>query len=158
MQRVGENFPRQAGLDESTLVKHAYSVGNVLDHAQIVRNEKVGAIRFGLNVFHEVDDLRLNRHVKRGNALVRNDEFRIHDESSGNADALTLTARKLLRITFGVRRRQSDFAQDRPDQCFAFRRVRIKAVNIKPLGDLTAAYSSYAGRGTGSRSPATVGR
>ncbi len=65
-----------------------------------------------LQILEQVDDLRLNRHVERGDRLVANDEFRIHRESARDADALALAAGKFVRIPVGVIRLKADEAQE----------------------------------------------
>ena len=60
MARIVENLLGGARLDEITFMKDADPIRNVFDHAQVVGDEQIGAARFVLNVFHEVDDLRLD--------------------------------------------------------------------------------------------------
>ena len=57
---IGKNFSRRAGLNQVAFVQDADSVRNIFHHAQIVRDKKIRAFRFVLNVLHEVDDLRLD--------------------------------------------------------------------------------------------------
>lgn len=42
----------------------------------------------------EVQDLGLNRHVKRGDGLVAHDDLRVEREGASDVDALTLAARR----------------------------------------------------------------
>ena len=69
----------------------------MLDHRQIVRDEQISQAHFGLQIFEQVDDLRLNRHIKGRHRFVTHDQFGRHGQSTGNADALALAARKLVR-------------------------------------------------------------
>jgi len=136
--RIGKNFLRRARLNQIAQMQHADSVGNVLDHAQIVGNEQIRATGLGLNVLHQVDDLRLNRNVERGNTFVGDYEFRLHDQGAGNSDALTLTARKLMRISFGVSGRQSDLFEHLADNPIAFFARGVKPVDVEPFADYVA--------------------
>src|SRR6185369_7415512 len=70
-------------------------------------NDDVSQAKFGLQVLQQVDDLRLYRNVERRDRLVRNDHLRVERERTGYADALTLTAGKLMGITVVVLRVES---------------------------------------------------
>ena len=50
---------------------------------------------------HQVEDLRLDRDVERRDGLVGDDQLRIERERAGEADALALPARELVRIEAG---------------------------------------------------------
>ena len=56
----------------------------------------------------QIDYLRLNRHIERRDRLVRDYQVGVHDYRPRDADTLTLTARKLVRITARVLAHQSD--------------------------------------------------
>ncbi len=45
------------------------------------------------------DDLRLNRHVKRGDRLIADNQLWLKDQRPRDADTLTLTAGELVRIS-----------------------------------------------------------
>ena len=109
VERVCKNLLSVGSLDEIALVQDADTVGNVFDHAQIVRDKKASTLGFFLNILEQIDDLRLNRNVKGGNAFVGDNELRFHDKGAGNPDTLTLTAAELLRITLRLRGTQPDF-------------------------------------------------
>ncbi len=78
---------------------------------KIVRDEKIRQAELLLQIFEQIDDLRLNGDVERRDRLVANDEFRINGERACDADALALAAGKLVRITVGVIRLQPDQTQ-----------------------------------------------
>ena len=63
-----------------------------------MRDEEEGQVELRLQVFHQVDDLRLDGDVEGRDRLVGNDEARVEDERAGDADALALAARELVRI------------------------------------------------------------
>ena len=58
-------------------IHHADTVADVLDNAQVMRNEQIGQVFLLLQIQKQVDHLRLNRNVQRRNGLVANDEFRL---------------------------------------------------------------------------------
>ena len=61
-----------------------------------------------LQVVEQVDDLRLDRHVERGDRLVGDDQLRPQRERAGDADALALAAGELVRVAVVVLRVQAD--------------------------------------------------
>ena len=75
------------------------AVGDVAYRTQVVRDEEVCEIALALQALHQVHYLRLNRHVERGDGLVRDDEVRVGGEGARDADALPLPARELVRVS-----------------------------------------------------------
>jgi len=61
-------------------------------------DEQVGQIEPLLQLFEQVDDLRLYRHVERRYRLVAHDQLRIDGQGAGHPDALALAAAELVRI------------------------------------------------------------
>src|SRR5215471_9688198 len=55
-----------------------------------------------LQILEQVDDLRLNRDVERGDRLVADDELRRHGKRASDADPLPLSAGELVWITVDV--------------------------------------------------------
>ena len=55
-----------------------------------------------LQVAQQVEDLRLDRHVERGDRLVGHDQLRLERERAGHADALPLAAGELVRVAVVV--------------------------------------------------------
>ena len=86
---------------------------------QIVRDEQVGQAALLLQFRHQVEHLRADRHVQRGDGLVRDDELRLHDQRTGNADALALAAGKLMRETAGELGQQAYFTERVRDPALA---------------------------------------
>ena len=77
-------------------------MANVLHDAQIVADEQVGQPQLFLEVLHEIQNLRLHRHVQRRHRLVRYDEARVHYEGARDANALPLAATESMRVTSGI--------------------------------------------------------
>jgi hypothetical protein len=67
---------------------------------KVVSDEDVGDLVAFLQVLEQVDHLRWNRHVQRGNGLRRNDEFGIDRDRPRDAHPLALAAREFERVTF----------------------------------------------------------
>ena len=89
-------------------VHHRDAVADVLDHRQVVRDEDVGQAELLLQVFEQVDHLRLDRHVERGHRLVADDELGAHRQRARDADALALAAGELVRVAPHVVGAQAD--------------------------------------------------
>ena len=64
-----------------------------------------------LQVLQQVDDLRLDRDVERGDRLVADDQLGIDRERPGDADALALAAGELVRIAPRMLGQQADHGQ-----------------------------------------------
>ena len=70
-------------------------------HREIVRDEQIGEPEPLLQVDHQVDDLRLDVDVERGDRLVGDDEIGLDRERARDRDALALAAGELVRIALG---------------------------------------------------------
>ena len=103
-----EGFGRRE-FDDATDIHHGEPIGDVLDDAEIVRDEEIADTEILLQILQQVEDLRLDRDVERGYRLVGDDKERVGHKSAGDADALPLAAAEGVRITVEVRR-----PRDRP--------------------------------------------
>ena len=79
----------------------------------VVRHVSYQAQR-ALQVFHEVEHLRLHAHVQRRGRLVADQELGLGRQRAGDRNALALAARELVRVLDAVLRREADRLQ----QCF----------------------------------------
>src|SRR5215207_2305437 len=89
-------------LDDRAEIHHRHPRADVLDDRQVVRDEDVGEAELSLQVLEKVDHLRLDRDVERRDRLVADDQLRRHRERAGDADALALAARELVRVAAHV--------------------------------------------------------
>ena len=64
----------------------------MLDHRQIVADEQIRQIEIFTQIHKQVDDLRLNRNVERGDGFVANQKFRFYGKGTGETEPLTPTA------------------------------------------------------------------
>ncbi len=85
-------------LDDATQVHHGDPVGDVAHDREIVGDEQVGQAELPLELLQQVDDLRADRHVEGADGLVADDEVGLDRERPGDADALALAARELVRV------------------------------------------------------------
>ena len=116
-------------------MQNADPVGDVFDHAQVMGDKQICTVCLILNILHQVYNLGLNGDVQSGDALVCNDQLGIHNQRSRNSDTLTLSAGKLMGITRGVFRRESDLLKKLADQLCPFLTARDTMMNIKPFTD-----------------------
>src|SRR5258708_39282833 len=98
MAWVGIDFVAIGQLDDLAQVHDRRALTDVLDHAEVVRDEEVGEMEPLLQVLQQVDDLRLDRDVERGDRLVQHQEARGHGQRARDSDPLALAARELVRV------------------------------------------------------------
>ena len=99
---VGDELKAVGQFHQLAQVHDADAVGDMLDHAQVMGDEQVGQAHLGLQVLEHVDDLRLDGNVQRRDRLVADDELGVHGQGAGDAHALPLPARELVRVAVGV--------------------------------------------------------
>ena len=92
MPRVAVKRVFGCGLDDFSQIHHGNVICYVAHHCQVMTDKEVGKGKLGLEIGEQIDDLRLNGHVKRGDRLVANNQAGIECQRTGNSDALTLTA------------------------------------------------------------------
>lgn len=90
MQRRGIEVGGRGNFNDISKIHDGDSGGEVFDHAQVVGDEEVGEAELFLEVFEEVDDLRLDGDVEGREGLVADEEFGSEGKGSCNSDALTL--------------------------------------------------------------------
>ena len=74
MSRRGEQLLGRRGLHDPADVHHRDPRADVLDDAQVVRDEEIGEPEPFLKLEEEVQDLRLDRHIQRRDGFVRDDQ------------------------------------------------------------------------------------
>ena len=88
----------------------------VAEHAhdrQVVADEHQGEAEPGAQLPQQQQDMRLRRHVEAGHDLVGDDEVRLERQRAGDAGALALAARQLVRIAVDEAGRQADEIEQR---------------------------------------------
>ena len=104
--------------DDAAEIHHGDAVADVLDHRQIVRDEKISEPQFALQIHHQIEHLRLDRDVERGHRLVADDQLRLQRERARDTDALALAAGELVRIIVHLRLAQADPLEQFGDPLF----------------------------------------
>src|SRR6516164_6511300 len=98
-------------LDDLARIHDGDLVANLGDHSEIVGYENDRGIGGGLQVTHEVEDLRLNGDVERRRGLVGNQELRIASECESDHCPLAHAAGKPMRIVVDALLGRWDFHQ-----------------------------------------------
>ena len=78
MQWIVEQFVCIRQFNHLAEIHHRDTVADMSDDAEIVRNEEIRQAELIAQILEQVDDLRLNRHIKSGNRLVADNKFGIH--------------------------------------------------------------------------------
>ena len=68
----------------------------MLYNAQIVGDEEIGQAVVSLQVFQQVDDLGLHRHIQRRCRLVQHNQIGLQGQRARDRDPLALAARQLV--------------------------------------------------------------
>ena len=129
-----EQLLRRGGLHDPADVHHRDALADVLDDAQVVGDEEQSQPELVLKLEEEVQDLRLDRHVERGDGLVRDDQAGIEGKRARDADALALAAGERVRIAPHVFRPQAHEAKQLDDAVGPFLGV-ADAVDEQGLAD-----------------------
>ena len=122
-----------AHLDDATRIHHRNPVGKILDDAEIMGNEQVGHACLALQLGEQIEDLRLDRHIKRRSRLIKNHHLRANGQRPRDRDSLALAARELVRVTVCRIRRHADALEQRADARIAVRLVPLWPQGCNPL-------------------------
>jgi hypothetical protein len=132
---MGVELVRGRQLDDLAEVHDRDAVAHVPHDGEVVRDEDDGQAEVALELAQEVQDLRLDRHVERGDRLVGHDELRLQRDRAGHADALALAAGELVRQAVVVLRVEPDERHELLDAQLALALVVLDPVDDERLGD-----------------------
>ena len=118
----------------------------MLDDGKVVGDEQIGQPLLALQIHHQVDDLRLDRHVERGDRLVGDDQLGIERQRAGDRDALPLTAREFVRKGVHLAAPQADLIEQAGDEPLLFLATR-DVVHLQRLADDVAGRHARIERG-----------
>ena len=135
MKRFLVDALRVAELDHLAEVHDGDAVGDVLDDAQVVRDEDVRQAKLALEPAEEVEHLSLDGHVERGNRLVAYEQLRLKRKRAGNVDALALAARELMRVAVHVLGVEADKFHQLANASLALLRIGLRLVDNHRLFD-----------------------
>ncbi len=96
--RRRKHRPDRSRFHDPTLLHHDDRVADLCGNPQIVRDEQNADIGLAPDFLEQDEDFRLNGYVKRRNRFIGHQQARFERERAGDADALALAARKLMRV------------------------------------------------------------
>ena len=105
------------------------------DHGQVVGDEQIGEVHRVLQFLHECHHLGLHRHIEGRDGLVADDEFGLHCQGAGYADALALATGELVGITVDETRIQVDLHQQFLGEIQAVLLAHVAMVYQQGFGD-----------------------
>ena len=139
MLRVGEQFVDRRALDDLAGIHHRDLVADLGDHAEIVGDQNDRSPARGLQLAHQIEDLRLQGDVERGGRLVGDQQRGIAGQRHRDHDALAHAAGELVRIFVDAPLRRGDVdAAQQFDRALARLPPRSAAMAQDGLDDLVA--------------------
>ena len=75
----------------------------IVDHREVMRDEQVGQPEVVLQCLEQIENLRLDRDVKRRGRLVANDQLRLDGQCTRNGYALPLAGSRMVPLFCGAR-------------------------------------------------------
>ena len=82
--------------------------GDLLHHAQIMRDKDHGEAEVSLKLGQKIDDLSLHRDIQRRNGLVTDQKLRFQDQGPRNTDPLALSVCEFTRVVVDQGWRQAN--------------------------------------------------
>ena len=149
MLGVRKQFFGRRDLDDLTQIHHRDMVAGVGHHGEVVGYEQERQPQFLLQGIQQVEDVRLDRHVERGDTFVGHQKTRIADQRPGDRDALALAAREGMRKPPQMLQIQAAFGGDLAHPLIGFLARRGETHHFERLGDDVANRHSRAERGVG---------
>ena len=126
MARIGEHARGLSSLDDFSLTHDDHVVGDAPDDVEVMGDEQHRHAELGLQVFQQLQDLRLHGDVERGRRFVGDQKIGTVGERHGDHHPLALAAGELVRIGAGSLRRigDADFGQKLDDARWRGSRAR----------------------------------
>lgn len=72
MERRGEEATAGGDFDDPAEAHHPDVIGHMPDYREVMADEQLGQTEFVLKILHQVQNLRLDRHIDRRGRLVAN--------------------------------------------------------------------------------------
>src|SRR5882724_9068795 len=101
---IREELPHGTVFDDLTSIHDCHFVAHLGDNTQIVGDENQGHTGFSLELFQQVQVLRLDGDIQVGGGLVGDDQFGAARQGNSSHDALPHAATHLMRILAHARR------------------------------------------------------
>ena len=98
-------------LDDLPLFHDQNPIGEIAHHRQVVGDKQIGQAQLFAQLYQQVKDLRLGRHIQRRHRLVADHQPGLEDQRPGNADTLALATGELVGQTRQTAARKTDGIQ-----------------------------------------------
>ena len=135
--RLREQCLRRGRLDDAPGVHDGDAVGVTGDDTQVVGDEDDAHLVLVAQLVDEVEDLHLRRHVESRRRFVGDQDARLAYEGHGDHDALTHTARELVRVVvddhLGARHTHTFQDLDGPFESFLRGELLVNAQRLAHL-------------------------
>ena len=128
----------EAFFDDMAEVHDGDAVGEVADDAEVVGDEEVREVEFALDVLEQIEYLGLDGDIEGAGAFIADDDVGFDGEGAGQADALALAARELVRVAAEGGGGETDFGHDGFGAGAAFGGIGADAVCVHAFGDAFA--------------------
>ena len=111
MHRLHVDIFGAARLHDLPAVDNQGPAAYAADQIQVMADKHDGNLLLLVKIQQKLHNLRLHRHIQGGNRFIGDEELRIHEKRSSDADTLALSSRKLRRITVRKALIQADVLQ-----------------------------------------------
>src|SRR5437762_2566503 len=135
MPRRLADLPSGTDLHDLAEIHDGDPVRDMAHHGDVVGDEKKRKAKLLLELLQQIDDLRLDGDVERGDRLIGHDELGIDRERSRNSDPLTLASGELTRPASQKVPGERDTLQQCGDARAARAPVRLEPLHAQWLGD-----------------------
>ena len=112
MARIREHFARRADLDDLAGVGDGDTLGDLVMHAQVMRDDDQRILLPALDGNQQQQNAFLHHHIQRGGRLVGQDQARVEETGHGYHDPLAHAAAELVWIGRKHRGRQLELGQE----------------------------------------------
>ena len=107
MLRVAKQGVFVGQLHQAAQIHHTHLVTHMAHHGQVVTDEQIRQAALALQVFHDVEHLRLHTHIERRGWLITHQKLGCGGQGAGYRDALALSTRELVWVLDHIERRQA---------------------------------------------------
>src|SRR5215470_4213486 len=136
MARLGMQAGALGNLHDAAEIHDGDAVAHPLHHAEVVGDEDVGEAEALLQVDQQLQDLRADGDVERGDRLVEDDQLGLQDEGAGDRQPLALAAAELVGKAVELVRLQADDLEHaaRLVAALAARADAVEAQRLRQVG------------------------
>ncbi len=108
-----ENRIGRAVFHDAATAHHSDIIRQIVNHAQIMRDENHSDTHFLYQIGKQVENLALDGDIERGDRFICQQQGRLRRYGTGNGNALALAAGKLMRILVHVLRTEPHALHER---------------------------------------------